>query len=116
MFMKTSVPYSYKFLILARATPGSSIILKESSLTIERFTKEQTICISTAPKMQFGKSSGSLQQRSKKKQTKPKRLSRLKLPDLGPPTDQNGSRRRKNKDKRRTNPKAYGKLRFYYIN
>lgn len=67
MFMKTSVPYSYKFLILARATPGSSIILKESSLTIERFTKEQTICISTAPKMQFGKSSGSLQQRSKKK-------------------------------------------------
>lgn len=54
MFMKTSVPYSYKFLILAWAIPGSSIILKESSLTIERFTKEQTICISTAPNMQFG--------------------------------------------------------------
>lgn len=64
--MKTSVPYSYKFLILAWAIPGSSIILKESSLTIERFTKEQTICISTAPNMQFGKSSGSLQQRKKK--------------------------------------------------
>lgn len=54
MFMKTSVPYSYKFLILAWAIPGSSIILKENSLTIERFTKEQTICVTTAPNMQFG--------------------------------------------------------------
>lgn len=69
--MKTSVPYSYKFLILAWAIPGSSIILKENSLTIERFTEEQTICISTAPNMQFGKSSGSLQQgRKKYKKTK----------------------------------------------
>lgn len=73
MFMKTSVPYSYKFLILAWAIPSSSIILKENSQTTERSTKEQTIRISTAPNMQFGKSSGSLQQRKNKiKHKKPK--------------------------------------------
>lgn len=66
--MKTSVPYSYKFLILERAIPGSSIILKESSLTIEGFTKEQTICILTAPNLHFGKSSGSPQEKKKKTQ------------------------------------------------
>lgn len=38
MFMKTSVPYSYKFLILVWTIPDSSF---ESKLTIERFTKEQ---------------------------------------------------------------------------
>lgn len=64
--MKTSVPYSYKFLILAWANPDSSIILKESRLTVERFTKEHTICISTALNTQFGKSSGSVQHRKKK--------------------------------------------------
>lgn len=73
MFMKTSVPYSYKFLILAWTIPSSSIILKENSLTTERFTEEQAICISTAPNMQFGKSSGFLQHRkirTKHKKTK----------------------------------------------
>lgn len=73
MFMKTSVPYSYKFLILAWTIPSSSIILKENSRTTERFTKEQAICISAAPNMQFGKSSGSLKQRKNKtKYKKPK--------------------------------------------
>lgn len=73
MFMKTSVPHSYKFLILAWAIPSPPIILKKNSLTTERFTKEQTIRISTALNMQFGKSSGSLQQRKNKtKFKKPK--------------------------------------------
>lgn len=41
MFMKTSVPYSYKFLILVWTIPDSYFRRK---LTIERFTKKQTNC------------------------------------------------------------------------